>query len=523
MNIYIPTAEFCFGRDEIAQSIINLTLSEGTTILFGGRQSGKTTLLLNIQKKLLDEIKGKPSSLDMVIPVYVNLLKLSYDSTPEKFFFLLIDEVARTVNELVEDIPYLPDLSLNQSRDSLKFFEDNIALLLECFSEKHVSILFLVDEAGKLFGGNYTAGINDNLFYAIYVSEKISGNVSIVFSGSQELYSLIEDKGTSPLGSRANLEYLRNLKENFVEEMIFANINLSSDEEKKKFSKDLFEYSGGHAGICAYIVKHYMRQKEVLSLETIIGNFLDRHGQLFNIWLRSLSPEAVVLQNDLLRENILDVSSISKILFSNNVNSLYSDWALKQILFTGIGYLNNQKIMPNNLYANYIRQLEDSSEGLDEDTFEIEELLEKPINEFDSSDCSRMLDKLENGFRKLIAKRLSKLSDKWWKQRIPNEIRDRAEARKQERERSYPGMVQQNRPLYDYLDFMDIPQIITMKLNWNETFKEIFNKQELVTIKIGEIGTFRNDIAHNRDLLPSDKELFLSNARQLLRTIRNAS
>jgi hypothetical protein len=133
-----------------------------------------------------------------------------------------------------------------------------------------------------------------------------------------------------------------------------------------------------------------------------------------------------------------------------------------------------------------------------------------------------LLDRLENGLRKLISDRLVKLTSRWWKQRIPNEIRLRAEERKKEREQDYPGMAQQNRPLYDYLDFTDYGQIITMKLNWNEAFREVFKKPELVIVKLGEISPLRNDIAHNRDLPQPDKELFISNARQFLRAIKAA-
>lgn len=81
-------------------------------------------------------------------------------------------------------------------------------------------------------------------------------------------------------------------------------------------------------------------------------------------------------------------------------------------------------------------------------------------------------------------------------------------------------MERQDRPLYDYLDFSDLATIITMKNNWDDGFKAVFVRPEIVQVKLGEISPIRNDIAHHRDIPVQDREIFVSNARQILRTIR---
>jgi hypothetical protein len=147
-------------------------------------------------------------------------------------------------------------------------------------------------------------------------------------------------------------------------------------------------------------------------------------------------------------------------------------------------------------------------------------LNDKPSKSFNTTDCADLLTILEVELRAFISTRLSAVSDKWWKQRIPEDVRTRAEKRKHDREEPYPGRVQQDRLLWDYLDFPDLKTIITQKNNWDEAFKSVFIKPEIVQVKLDEISPFRNDIAHHRDIPLHDREIFVSNVRQILRTIR---
>ncbi len=151
---------------------------------------------------------------------------------------------------------------------------------------------------------------------------------------------------------------------------------------------------------------------------------------------------------------------------------------------------------------------------------EQELLYDKTNKNFNITDCADLLTILETELRVFIAEKLQSLSPNWWKQRIPNDIRLRAEKRKTDREEPYPGMERKDRPLYDYLDFSDLATIITMKNNWEEVFKFTFMRPEIVQVKLGEISPVRNDIAHHRDIPMNDKETFVSNARQIIRAIR---
>ncbi len=154
---------------------------------------------------------------------------------------------------------------------------------------------------------------------------------------------------------------------------------------------------------------------------------------------------------------------------------------------------------------------------------ELEQLiLSKPSNQFSQQECGSILHLLENEMREFIAYRLTSITNSWWKQRLPVDIRSRAEERKRDRENR--SAISSNRTFrnYDFLDFTDIPRIITVRNNWEETFKEVFPSQDFVMVKLREISTIRNDIAHNRQVEPLERDILVNTARQLINLVRGS-
>lgn len=86
----------------------------------------------------------------------------------------------------------------------------------------------------------------------------------------------------------------------------------------------------------------------------------------------------------------------------------------------------------------------------------------------------KILKELETGLRKCIQRRLEKVSKNWWKERVPEDVQDRAELRKKKDEKQYPWHQKKNLPLVFYVDFADYVKIIRRRDNWRETFKEVF-------------------------------------------------
>jgi len=111
---------------------------------------------------------------------------------------------------------------------------------------------------------------------------------------------------------------------------------------------------------------------------------------------------------------------------------------------------------------------------------------------------------LEKTVRRLIMDELSKLTRKWWKQRIPEEIREKAEERKKKEEElaPYPGL--NLHPIW-YVDFSHYKDIIAKGDNWEDALKQIFKNKDHIRVWLEGLIPIRNKIAHMRPLTPREK------------------
>jgi len=110
---------------------------------------------------------------------------------------------------------------------------------------------------------------------------------------------------------------------------------------------------------------------------------------------------------------------------------------------------------------------------------------------------------LEKTLRRIVVEQLSKIDEKWWLRRVPEEIRQYAERRKRE-EMEKLVRTQDFHPIW-YVDFTDYVAIITRRDNWNEVFKSIFRNKEHFKAAIEMLSPIRNKIAHMRPL--SEREI----------------
>ena len=122
-----------------------------------------------------------------------------------------------------------------------------------------------------------------------------------------------------------------------------------------------------------------------------------------------------------------------------------------------------------------------------------------------------ILDELENALRKCIKTSLEKISANWWIERIPPDIRVKAEERREKDELK--------REHIQYVDFADYVKIITRKDNWKDVFKEIFKDQEAITVKLKELEPIRNSVRHGRKLTTEQREKLKIFAQDILRQI----
>lgn len=111
-----------------------------------------------------------------------------------------------------------------------------------------------------------------------------------------------------------------------------------------------------------------------------------------------------------------------------------------------------------------------------------------------------ILRDLETNLRQCIQSNLSSITSNWWRERIPQDVRSRAEERKAKNENQWPWYSNKAHDLISYVDFNDYLKIITKKDNWRDVFSQLFKDKDIISAKLRELEPIRNAIAHNRKI-----------------------
>lgn len=134
-----------------------------------------------------------------------------------------------------------------------------------------------------------------------------------------------------------------------------------------------------------------------------------------------------------------------------------------------------------------------------------------------------ILRRLETALRGHIRLKLSELTSAWWIQRVPDDVRKKADDRKVRRESMWPWSEGGQADLLGYLDFSDYLKIVSRKDNWRDVFLSTFKDEEILRAKLRELEAIRNDIAHVRTLTATQRTKLSLYSGELLGAIRKAS
>lgn len=140
--------------------------------------------------------------------------------------------------------------------------------------------------------------------------------------------------------------------------------------------------------------------------------------------------------------------------------------------------------------------------------FEVEYILHKN-KEIREIDTYKAYVSLEKNLRNFTERKLRKISSNWWKERLPGDVRERAEEALRKGRSPDPLIDTQPRKPIDCLDFMDYPKVFTRSDNWRDVFKKFLRDDQWVSVKFREIKPIRNKIAHPVDMNPEEKIEFL--------------
>lgn len=109
--------------------------------------------------------------------------------------------------------------------------------------------------------------------------------------------------------------------------------------------------------------------------------------------------------------------------------------------------------------------------------------------------CQDILDTFERRLRSYVESKLFGLfGPKWWRQRVPGEVKDATNARKTTRE---IGSAEKHHPIH-YTTIGELKIVITKSDNWEDAFEaDFFNRTHLETM-LEFVMTVRNDVDHGR-------------------------
>jgi tetratricopeptide (TPR) repeat protein len=111
----------------------------------------------------------------------------------------------------------------------------------------------------------------------------------------------------------------------------------------------------------------------------------------------------------------------------------------------------------------------------------------------------------ENRLRTFISNILeASFGNNWWKQNVPQSIREASMSLKTKRE-SIPSLDIERLPPIHYTNIHELLEIIERQDNW-KVFEPVFGNKLVLSSKMQELTTLRNDMAHSRKLSPRSQQ-----------------
>ncbi|EIU7187648.1 hypothetical protein ACO3H4_12520 [Pseudomonas aeruginosa] len=474
----------CFGRDQLVVEVTKAAKRNGAVLLFGGRQSGKTTLLRKLTEVLAMN-RGDVTTLSSLdIPVFVDLMRLPVDATPETFFSLLTSIAVTQCARQIDGFDFSREPEANAKRDPLSQFVLDLEDLNRCCGEVEVHLIFLLDEAKRILSDRFPRGFQDNLFALLYGEAELRPvGLSIVFAGAQHLYKLSEDD-TSPIGSRAAPIVIRNLLESDV--MEYCQHAMEVDEPRQEtYSGYIYSMAGGHAGLTAKLIDELSGKLiDAQNIDTIHEVILTQNRGLLDNWIGSLTPEAICIANNLIKVKDLSLGDIAQCLSKSNLNQFSASRVADELCFTGVSRIVDKRLSPaNHIFWSYF-----SSSAVARSNEESTHATWRLIEETELTLRNVVFQAYVTAFgQDALAKMKKVLGDATWEKILA--IQEKSA--KQYKLSRQPD----NRDLMSCMYIGDLQALIISNIAW-ANFKPFFRDKRELEDLIKAIAPVRNDRAH---------------------------
>jgi len=239
-----------FGRKEDLAEIIELRIKQScpiSTILIGGRKIGKTSLLYQIQDRLLKQLHGGS---DTIISTYIDLQAV-VPCDRSTFFRDLAAAIARSVQRQGGILVSVPE---SLAGDPYSTFCQQVWAIFDQCAEHIDSVRFvlLIDETEQLLGHPWTEDVVSNLRHLINTSD-LQPFVTLVVAGFKEVhdYAMVEEGIGSRFGDAVYWTKLGVLTEKDARDLVTVPLGGVVREE---VVRTVYELSGGHPFIIQYLM-----------------------------------------------------------------------------------------------------------------------------------------------------------------------------------------------------------------------------------------------------------------------------
>jgi hypothetical protein len=324
------------GRDAFCRQLIRAASDNGSVLLFGGRQSGKTSILRRTIE--ISSTAGDDTGV-LDLAVMLDLMRLPHDSTPEHFFRFAAEEVSAYARA----IGLRGSHPVSRSVD-LAGFERVVAAVAKAATTRPVRVVLLIDEANRVLGGRFPRGFLDNLFSLLYGQNSSMPPCVAVFAGAQELYAFSAD-GTSPIGSRAARLTVKPIALGDAAALLATG---GQNETPTEWVPKLHDLTGGHAGLLAYAGRILARNTDMADRDfpSAVANIIrSDKAELFQIWAQALSPEARLIAEILASRGRTAMSESANVLSATGFHAFRVERAWQELQFTGLAIQQGDELL----------------------------------------------------------------------------------------------------------------------------------------------------------------------------------
>lgn len=279
-----------FGREQVLDAIIEKRAKSphgSSTIVIGGRKIGKTSLLKQIEGRILAQPACTYGT--NLVPVYLTLQGFE-KLEPTGFYSHIVALIVKCVQKQYG--VQVNNLSPSNGHDAYQHFCVQLGNVLDCCAETVGTVRFviLLDEADRLLRQTWTNDVISNLRHLINTSY-LKDYVILVITGFRELHDFtLKEIDGSPLGSDVRWTALGVLSKDELQALVSIPIDGKIQPDA---IEQVYSVSGGHAWVAQYLMhESFQLASEQITAEHIrqASNKFNEEIKVFDSWYKKFNP-----------------------------------------------------------------------------------------------------------------------------------------------------------------------------------------------------------------------------------------